>query len=313
MAGPDPRFVGLSCYTSNLAGYLAGEFPDTPRWFAESVRVAVRTDLPDQQLALSHHRFPLDRLPDGTRLTYATAPVGAVLDAVDAELRRHGRVVVVTDNAALPWSPARGDGAAPHWLLVDHRRGDGWHVVDGFAGLLPGGAQQPYAGWLGGADLVAAMTPPDRWSPEQQRRNALAFGHWLPPPAGSHPCWLARTAGPGADPELPGEWLLADDDALVFLREHVAGSPADAVRHLDDLWTVAQHRTFRYRWSGDGEAAAAWAELPRALRFAVDSARRGRPRPGLVRATFDRLRQLDCDRSIPSQPPAAAHPHRQSM
>jgi hypothetical protein len=305
MTVPDPRFAGLSCYTANLAGYLADEFTDVPGRFADSLRVAVRTDLPAGELAFSHHRVPLDRLPDGTRLTWATAPVDDVVDRVGTELRRHGRVLVVTDNAALPWSPATdGTAHAPHWLLVDGRRGDDWHVVDGFRGLLPAGEQEPYAGWLGTAGLQAAMTPPPSWRPEQDRRNALAFGFWLPPPGGAQPQWLVRTSAAAGEPELPGDWLLDEDATLEFLHDRVAEDPEAAGSHLDDLWAVAQHRTFRYRHLGDHEAARAWADLPRALRFAVESARRGRPRSALVRTTFDHLRQLERDRSTTPAPEA---------
>ncbi|MFI5844829.1 hypothetical protein ACIA8K_34530 [Catenuloplanes sp. NPDC051500] len=312
MTAPDPRFAGLSCYTSGLAGYHAAEFAGTADRFAGSVRVAVRTDLPGEQLAFSHHRTPLDRLPDGSRLVWATAPPGGVVEAVGAELQRHGRVLVVTDNAALPWSPAPGGGAhAPHWLLVDGRRGDDWHVVDGFSGLLPAGEQHPYAGWLGTAGLLAAMTPPPSWRAEQQRRNALAFGFWMPTPDGG-PQWLVRTDRAAVAPGLPGEWLLDEDTVLAFLCDHVVARPDAAGTYLEDLWAVSQHRTFRYRHLGDGEAVRAWADLPRALRFAVESAQRGRPRPALIRTTFDNLRRLERDRAT-TPTPAAELPHRQTL
>lgn len=313
MTVPDPRFAGLSCYTSNLAGYQAGEFADTVDRFADSVRIAVRKDLPEGELAFSHHRVPLERLPDGTRLAWATAPADGVVDRIDAELRRYGRVLVVTDNAALPWSPStNGTAHAPHWLLVDDRRGDDWHVVDGFRGLLPAGEQEPYAGWLGTAGLLAVMTPPSSWRPEQDRRNALAFGFWMPPPVGAQPQWLVRMDGTGNKPELPGAWLLDEGAALEFLRDHVVARPLAVGAHLDDLWAVAQHRTFRYRHLGDNEAVQAWSDLPRALRFVVESARRGRPRSALARTTFEHLRQLEHDRST-TPAPAAGRPHRQTM
>jgi amino acid adenylation domain-containing protein len=293
---------GLSCYTSNLAGYLDDEFAGTAERFAASMRVAVRTDLPGRQLAFSHHRDPLDRLPDGTRLVWATGPACAVTAALQDELSRYGRVLVVADNAALPWSPAAGKpGHAPHWLLVDDRAGDDWHVVDGFHGVLPEGEQQPYAGWLAGAGLLAAMTPPPRWSSAQDRRNALVFGHWLVPPRDGRPCWLRRTTAPAAEPILPGSWLTGDD-ALVHLRDFVAEAGATADDHLEDLWAVARHQMFRHRVSGVTEAEAAWADLPRAVRFAVDSARRGRPRGTLVHTTFDRLRRLERDQTRTAGP-----------
>ncbi|MEV0610265.1 amino acid adenylation domain-containing protein [Polymorphospora rubra] len=307
--GPDPRFAGLSCYTSNLAGYRAAEFADTPPWFAASVRLAVRVDLPDGQLAFSHHAQPLDRLPDGTRLTYASAPASDAADGIDAELRRYGRVVVVADSAALPWSPSAGSTHhAPHWLLVDGRYGDEWHVVDAFGGLLATGEQRPYAGRLGTDALLSALRQPG-WSPEQCRRGALVFGHWTPPPDGADPCWLRRTADAAPAPRLPGTWL-SGDDALEFLRDRVTDDPAAAGRHLDDLWAAAMHHVFRHRWYAADATAAAWADLPRALRFAVDSARRGRPRPALVRATFDHLRRLERDQATAAPTPVGRNPRQ---
>ncbi|GIE90969.1 AMP-binding protein [Actinoplanes regularis] len=298
MTTTEPRFTGLSCYTSNLAGYLDSEFPGTAERLAASMRVAVRTDLPGGRLAFSHHRYPLDRLPDGGRLVWATGLAGEVEAELEAELRRHGRVLVVTDNAALPWSPAvGGSGHAPHWLLVDDRTAAGWHVLDGFQGVLPEGEQHPYAGWLTGADLVAAMTPPPGWSPVQDLRNALVFGHWLTPPLPGRPCWLRRSsAATAAEPVLPGRWRTGDA-ALAYLRDFVVAAGETAAEHLEDLWAVAQHQMFRHGVAGDPEAAAAWAGLPRALRFALDSARRGRPRHTLLRTTFDHLRHLERDRS----------------
>jgi hypothetical protein len=278
----------LSCYIANLAEYLAKEMPDYQTHIAKSVRLAVRTDLPDGQLAFSHHNFPLDRLPDGTRLRYATGDPGE-------ELARHGRVLVMTDNAKLPWSPSTTP--APHWLLVEARNEGGWFVSDKFAGLLPTGEQHPYEGWMSASALTDAMTPAE-WTPGQSRRSELAFGFPVSLPDG--PLWLQRGPDDGHPAELPGQWLFGDDEVLPFLAEHVATQGAGAQPYLDDLWTAAQHRAYAYRWFAESatapdrliEMAVAWEQLPSALRFAVDSARRGRPRVSLVRTTFDHLLEL---------------------
>jgi hypothetical protein len=307
---------GLSCYTANLAAYLAGELPDVGRWLAESIRLAVRVDLPDGELAFSHHAYPLDRLPDGTRLRYATAQAGdtPVPAGLAAELDRHGRVLVVTDNCRLPWSPALGTGpAAPHWLLVTASDGERWQVCDAFSGLLPSGEQQPHAGELCTDDLLDAMRLPPRWTAEQRRRNTLAFGFPVPGPDGAAMQWLSRTADPPADSaELAGDWLTSDDDVLPFLAAWVADQGERATRHLDDLWSAAMHRVFRYRWLAGrpgvtelerercAAAEAAWGRLPVALRFAVDSARRGQPRASLVATMFEHLRGIEA-----AAPPSA--------
>ncbi|MEU7477843.1 AMP-binding protein [Lentzea sp. NPDC042327] len=271
--------TGLSCYTTNLVAYLAGEFAGTEATFAESVRLAVRTDL--DELAFSHHRYPLNRLPDGTQLAYATGdPVRGITD----ELEEHGRCLVVTDNAKLPWSPSKTP--APHWVLVERRRQNRWYVRDGFAGLLADGEQHPFAGWLTTEQLLKAMHPDD-WTPEQRLRNEHVFGFPLHQPDGQ--LWLRRERGPGVTPHLDGEWLRTDEEVLPFLADRITE------RNLDDLWTAAQHRAFRHRLLGHTDAGTAWEGLPKALRFAVDSARRGRPRASLVHNTLRHLLELETD------------------
>ncbi|WP_307961750.1 hypothetical protein [Salinispora arenicola] len=221
-------------------------------------------------------------------------------------------MLVVTDNAALPWSPStNGTAHAPHWLLVDDRRGDDWHVVDGFRGCCP-----PRAGavrWLARHCRPTRRDDPASHPPEQDRRNALAFGFWMPParrraaavvgPYGRHRKQTGVARRPAARRGAA---------ALEFLRDHVVARPLAVGAHLDDLWAVAQHRAFRYRHLGDNEAVQAWSDLPRALRFVVESARRGRPRSALARTTFEHLRQLEHDRST-TPAPAAGRPHRQTM
>jgi hypothetical protein len=283
-----PEFVGLSCFTANLATYLATDHGSAAARFADSIRLAVRTDLPDGELAFSHHRVPLDRLPDGTRLRYATAADrDGVLAGLTDELARYGQVLVVTDNARLPWSPSFGTTAtAPHWLLLAGRDGADWRVVDAFAGLLPTGEQLPFTGTLTTAHLLDAMAP-STWTPGQERRCALAFGFQVPTSSGSR--WLQRSPDDAGPDDLPGEWLLTDDTVLPYLADYLLAGGDRVEPYLDDLWTAAVHRTFRYRRLGDQPAAEAWSRLPSALRFAIESARRGKPRMSLLDTTFRHL------------------------
>jgi hypothetical protein len=291
---------GLSCYTANLHTYLAEEW-DADAILGESVRLAVRVDLPDGHLAFSHHEPSLDRLPDGSQLCY----VGAVtpeqaLPGLAGELSIHGRVLVVVDAARLPWSVLHGRSATPHWLLVDGRRAGQWHVVDRFTALMPAGEQPPYEGWLRTADLRAAMTLPRQWEPEQQQRNALAFGGPVVVPPG-RALWIRRSSRP-VHPGVPltGQWLCGDDHVLPFLMNYLVDHTAGIARHLDDLWAAVGHRGFAYRRRLTGPvneaerealsaALAKWENLPRMLRIAAESARRGRPRPVLARAAIEVL------------------------
>jgi hypothetical protein len=182
-------------------------------------------------------------------------------------------------------------------------------VRDEFSGLLPAGEQQPYAGSLPAAALLEAMRPPPRWTGAQQRRNALAFGFPVEVPAEGTFRWLERTAArPDRQPaELPGPWLTRDSEVLPFLGRLLAARGADAACYLDDLWSAAGHRAFRYRWLAGrpglaaaehdrlSAAEAAWSRLPVALRFAVQSAQRGRPRASLVTVMFADLQEIEAD------------------
>jgi len=285
---------GLSCYTANLAVYLG---PDALDRIARSIRLAVRTDLGHDLLAFSHHRTPVDE----GRLAYCGAGDAATaLDAVAAEIERAGGCLVVANTGHLDWSSAGHEGQAPHFLLVDDRRGDEWHVVDRFTALLPsGGGQEPFTGWISTATLARALTPIVPLPPEQRLRNELAFGFPRPLPRDGDYQWLERTDRPAPDAELEGEWLTETDEALALLGE--LWSP-ERLRLLDDLWAAAQHHVFRYdrllaavEHPVFDDARRAWRDLPMALRFAVDSAARGRHRPTLVAATFDALRRRERD------------------
>jgi hypothetical protein len=288
---------GLSCYTANLAVYLAATEPDVLDRIARSIRLAVRTDVGDDLLAFSHHRTPVD----GGRLAYrGAADAETALAAVAAEIERAGGCLVVANTGHLDWSSADHDGQAPHFLLVDDRREDEWHVVDRFTALLPsGGGQEPFTGWISTAALARALTPIVPLLPEQRLRNELAFGFPRPLPRDGDYQWLERIERPAPEPELEGEWVTETDAALALLGE--LWSPA-RLRLLDDLWAAAQHHVFRYDRLFTAEehpvfddARRAWRDLPMALRFAVDSAGRGRHRPTLVASTFAALRRCERD------------------
>lgn len=306
-------FAGLSCYTANLAAYLAHEW-DAGAMVTASVRLAVGTEGRESPLAFSHHDPPLDALPDGTHLRYAMADPTTALAAITTELVRYGRALVVVDASRLPWSPAHPRGpAAPHWLLVDSRRPDRWHVVDEFTSLLPDGVQHPYRGWLTHRQLLAAMALP-AWRPEHRLRNRLAFGRPVPLPrhTAGRVCWLRRANEPARPRPWSGRWWHGDAQVLPLLIERWS----TAARQLPDWWAAAGHRCFAYRWRlahdhlADAErhrlahALELWQALPRVLRFAVEAAERGRPRPTLVRRAVEEL--LAAERAL-----AAARPtHR---
>jgi hypothetical protein len=294
---------GLSCYTAALHDYLAQEW-DGGAVIGSTIRLAVRVDLPDGQLAFSHHQPSLDRLPDGSWLRYASAScAAAALPTLAQELDAHGRAIAVVDSSLLPWSAAQGGQPAPHWLLLDDREGSRWHVTDSFTALLPnGGEQQPYQGWLDVSKLTGLMELPACWTQEQHARNTLAFGAPVAVPGGGS-MWLRRCQEGPPPAAQEGRWLTAVDEVLRYLAGYLAERGAGGDRYLDDLWAAAGHHAFAYRWRlrqrPDGDALRValdrWRDLPRLLRLATLSAQRGRPRPTLIRAALDELARAEAE------------------
>jgi hypothetical protein len=131
------------------------------------------------------------------------------------------------------------------------------------------------------------------------------FGFALPAPAPDRLVWLVR-GGNAPAATLAGEWRHGVD-ALHHLGEWLAALGAEAGRYADDVWTAARHYRYRLNWlvqtgvvaaGADGEARRAWRDLPMALRFAVDSARRGHPRAALLITTFDALARIERELSV---------------
>lgn len=293
--------TALSCYTANLAAYLRRLRTDADRWVARSVRLAVGTDHAEPELlAFSHHAWPVNALPSGEALGYrAAAGTDAAFEGIAAELAATGAVLVVADGARLPWSPS-GAAPAPHFVLVDGRTGGCWHVVDEFSALAAGGLQhEPFSGWVPDAALLHMIAPVTPIRPEQRLRNRLAFGAPVPVPPPERFLWLAT--GAQTAEALAGGWTTDPAAALDVLAGRLAatiGMTTDD-RLLEDVWAAAQHHVHRYALLGDElgptaeTAAAAWRALPRTLRFAADSARRGRPRASLVTTTLAQLRGIE--------------------
>jgi hypothetical protein len=291
---------GLSCYTANLRSYLAREW-DADAVVARSVRLAVEVDRPDGYVAFSHHEPSLDRLPDGSWLTFAGCDdTDVALHGVARSLDDDGSVLVVVDQARVPWSVLHRRQPAPHWLLVDGRDGDRWHVADDFAALTVHGEQFPHRGWVGTDELASAMRLPPRWEPEQELRNEIAFGSRVVVPPHRH-LWLRRTVDrppPPAGSSAAGRWLVGDEAVLPYLIDRLGGDEPVPPYLLDDIWAVAGHRSFAHRWrlgtglpadveAAAGEALSLWEKVPQLLRFAAASAARGKPRHSLVRATLE--------------------------
>jgi len=274
----------LSCYTANLVPFLDSTAAHD---LAHAIRLSVRTDLAGE-LAFSHHtRVDVDS--SGRRLAYRGAPDWpSTRDALDSEVTRHGRLLVVGDTRHIPWSPSFGLRSTPHWLLVT-RSGGGWVVSDHFAALTPLGEQLPCVRECDDAALRDLLTPPGSVVPEAVNRDRYALGEEvdLPPYDGYR--WLEWADS--AEPR-PGTWVHGVAPALRHVADVVCDDVVALERYADDLWTAARHQRHRLAVlaePGGAEVAAAWAELPKTIRFVLESAARGRPRPAMVANAFARV------------------------
>ncbi|WP_329066097.1 hypothetical protein [Streptomyces sp. NBC_01429] len=290
----------VSCYTTNLLSYLTADVPEAGRRLARSVRLAVRTDLPPGELAFSHHAR-VDRTADNRELAYRGAAdwSGARAGLRDA-LDRDGRVLAVAGTARLPWSPAYGRADAPHWVLIHGCRAGRWLVADHFTALTPYGEHRPHLGRLDDAELAGALALAVDSPVEVVRRDRLALGSEVPLPSIGPYRWLARVPvamGDSGPEPGPGQWIHETARSLTHIRAVMAAHPDAVGRFSEDLWAAARHHAYALACAGaEGSAhtphraaSAAWAELPRALRFAAQSAERGRPRPGLAARALTQL------------------------
>lgn len=302
-----PASAGLSCYTENIAAYLCARSAGSTALLARSVRLAVDPVTG----AFSHHDRALNNLPGGRRLGYRGAPdAGTALTGIAAELARRGRVLVVADSGALPWLSGAADDHAPHLVVVDGRTPDGdWHLTDAFTALFSsGGSQEPFSGELSAAEFSALLAFPHGLSEVHRTRNALAFGFPVAAPPHETYQWLAEEEGTTEERLPGGPWLTGSAALEESARLLLADPAADASRGvLEDVWAAAQHHVFRdaHLTAAAGAAlapeerraldatTAKWRELPRMLRFAANSARRGRPRPSLVSGAFTALADLE--------------------
>ncbi|MFF5029774.1 hypothetical protein ACWCPJ_35685 [Streptomyces collinus] len=271
----------LSCYTTNLKEHLRLTDPAAERRLAAGFTLSVRRDGLDDTLAFSHH----ERVAPDFGYRGARRWEDAV-SALRGEFARRGDVLVVANCRNLPWSPSHLVRDVPHWLRLAARDGGRWLVVDDFDALLPEGHQSPHRGWADEGELRVLLAPLPGLDTVLHQRDVYALGGgpaWVPDP-GSHR-WLEHGAG-RFDP-CPGQWVRGTAASLALLRDLLACEPRALVRYAEDLWAAARHHQYLHR--AEPATAAAWGELSRSLRYAAQSAARGRPRASLVRTAFDRI------------------------
>ncbi|WP_016908596.1 hypothetical protein, partial [Streptomyces xiaopingdaonensis] len=232
----------LSCYTASLVAYLEPERPDAGRELADAVRLSVRTDPPEGELAFAHHaRVDVDERGEG--LAYrGSGSWDTTREALAEESARRGRALAVGNTRHLPWSPSGGN-ETPHWLLVAAHADGRWAVRDTFDATTPHGTHAPWEGVVSDAELRVLLTPPSALSPQAANRDRYALGREVPLPPADGYRWLERVAvrggaegEGGADGAAPGHWVHGTAAVLRRVAERVCGDPAALAAHADDLW-----------------------------------------------------------------------------
>lgn len=269
----------LSCYTTNLIGHLRRDNPAIEEEFAQAVNLSVCTDLCSGVLAFSQHRRVGPLLGYRSSSTWGVARKGLL-----EELERHNDVIAVASTKNLSWSPTYGAEDVPHWIRLSDRRGNQWRVIDEFSAVLPQGEQHPYDDWVNDEVLAVMLSPLPALAPEVQNRDVHALGDTADVPAVGCYRWLAR----GVDNRAAhsGQWV-EGTAALRYLAERFVEDIDLLRRHAEDLWAASRHH--QYRFALDATVSAAWGELPRSLRFAIQSADRGRPRPAVIAHAFEQI------------------------
>ncbi|WP_186156456.1 hypothetical protein [Burkholderia gladioli] len=270
----------LSCYTTNLIAHLERDDPSIPQQFASAIELSVRVDLDEGQLAFLQHG------PVGPRLGYRAATTWSdARRGLANELDRYGSALAVASTRNLPWSPAHGIEDAPHWIRLQSREGERWRVVDAFEALLPHGEQCPFDAWVDDDALHGLLAPLPSLPDHLQARDAHALGTVEEvPPAGQFR-WLSHDADTRVT--RTGEWIDGTDAALRYLSRRFVDELDTLRRHAEDLWAASRHH--QYRFAQQPAVNAAWGELARSLRFAIQSAERGKPRPSLIALAFEQI------------------------
>ncbi|MBB2934276.1 hypothetical protein FHX82_001296 [Amycolatopsis bartoniae] len=246
-------------------------------------------------LVFSHHDR-IDFHADGSALTYRTAETwGATRAGIRAELRRRGQVLVVGNTWYVPWSPSAKAEEVPHWVVVSGYEHEHWHVADHFAARTPRGEQMRYRGWLTEEDFRALLTPLTSPTPEQLHRDRHALGTAVSMPESSRYRWLERaTTALDPSPADDVEWIRDPASVLHLITRTLQADPGVLARLALDIWCASRHQCYRLAAQGQGESekARAWADLPRAVQFAVEALRRGRRRTSSVEQVVVRISRM---------------------
>jgi hypothetical protein len=222
----------------------------------------------------------------------------AAIDGVLAELERSGRVIIAGDGFRLPWHVAHGRVHAPHWyVLLDGA--NGLEVADPFACRNELGVQKANRQAIERAALEHLLIALPAGDPVHRLREVLALGDETEAAIERRFQWFVN--------DDVGDWRKpagSEGPAAVqrlgrHFREH--GQDVAAYQQMDDIWSIARHRTFLARraaveaTSRGDPAVSGWVDS-----HAVPLAKRwGHIAPLLMQATLSLRAGRQASASVP--------------
>lgn len=285
----------LSCYTTALADYreAAGDPIDLA---LARVELLLRAD--DEGIEFTHHEW-WGNTHGGSLAYRAVNDADAAQHGLLAEIDRHGMALAVTNTSLMPWSITAA--TMTHWVLLKPSTTTvAVDVHDAFSALLPAGQQDPHTSTVRLAELVGLMRLPEHLSSSVRARDKNALGRGISVPDGTYR-WLelGKAVAEIQHPTAIDGWTQSTHESLNVLARLLVEQPDLLEVHIEDIWAASRHQVAAltaaecHGIADDTALIEAWTALPRSLRFCLDSANRGRPRPSMISRSLEHLAHLE--------------------
>ncbi|HEY6396407.1 MAG TPA: hypothetical protein VIX82_03030 [Solirubrobacteraceae bacterium] len=245
----------FTCYSAALATWLAAADDD----WGSVVNPGLWLRITEAQDGL----FGFGYFPPALRarlglLRTGTDDAAEAIAGVRAEIERSGRVIVAGDGYRLPWHVASGRQHVPHWFVLT-QSDNGLEFADPFACRNELGVQVAARGAAMEESLPELLMALPAGEPVHRLREMLALGDEIPEPGPERYRWFV-----GDDVEAPIEPVGYDGpDAVVRLARHFRerGQDPQAYSQADDIWSIARHRAFLWRYAEARAQARGNADL----------------------------------------------------
>ncbi len=295
----------FTCYSAALATWLAaaddewGSFVNPGLW----LRITEAHD----------GLFGFGYFPPALRVRLGLVRTGAddaaeAIAGVRSEIERAGRAIVAGDGYRLPWHVACGRQHVPHWFVLtqtDNRL----EFADPFACRNELGVQEAARGAAVEESLPELLMALPAEDPVHRLREMLALGDEISEDGPQRYRWFVR--GDVEDPIEPVGYNGADAVGRLARHFRERGQDPQAYSQADDIWSIARHRAFLWRYAdaralarGDGDLSAwvdeqaaplakRWGHVAPLLMQATLALSAGRTASASVPETLERLAEQE--------------------